>query len=225
MVALRFGLDDILLVARARALPAAVGRAASLFWRDLSHAARGAPAPRARSLGPIFVKFGQMLSTRRDLLPHRHRRRAREAAGPRAAVPGRGRSIATLERCYGRPVDEVFAHVRPRAGRQRVGRAGAFRGAARRHAGRGEGAAARHRRRDRARPRADAHRRRRSSSACRPTASACGRARSSPSSRRRSATSSTSRARRPTARSCAAISGTRRCCSCPRSTGTTRRRK
>jgi ubiquinone biosynthesis protein len=32
------------------------------FWRDLS-------TPRAERCGPIFVKFGQVLSTRRDLLP------------------------------------------------------------------------------------------------------------------------------------------------------------
>ena len=68
MVALRFGLDDILLVARARSLLRPWTNRL-LFWRDLS-------TPRAvrlrlalEELGPIFVKFGQMLSTRRDLLP------------------------------------------------------------------------------------------------------------------------------------------------------------
>lgn len=67
-VIIRYGLDEIafssLGVARVvRLLEMA------LFWRDLS-APRG---DRLRSaleeLGPIFVKFGQVLSTRRDLLP------------------------------------------------------------------------------------------------------------------------------------------------------------
>jgi ubiquinone biosynthesis protein len=67
-VTLRYGLDEIafssLGVARVvRALELA------LFWRDLS-APRGQRLRCAlEELGPIFVKFGQVLSTRRDLMP------------------------------------------------------------------------------------------------------------------------------------------------------------
>ena len=38
------------------------------------------------TLGPIFVKFGQMLSTRRDLLPADIADELAQAAGPGAAV-------------------------------------------------------------------------------------------------------------------------------------------
>ncbi len=85
VVALKYGLDEFLTGhERFRAVrPAA---RALTFWRDTS-APRGERLRLAlEELGPIFVKFGQMLSTRRDLLPAGHRRRAREAAGPRAAV-------------------------------------------------------------------------------------------------------------------------------------------
>ena len=78
------------------------------FWRDTS-------APRAErlrlaleDLGPIFVKFGQMLSTRRDLIPLDI---ADELAKLQDRVPPfpsetvrRDRSTAL----YGKPVDEVF---------------------------------------------------------------------------------------------------------------------
>ncbi len=67
-VTLRYGLDEIAfsslgVVKVVRALELA------LFWRDLS-APRGERLRRAlEELGPIFVKFGQVLSTRRDLMP------------------------------------------------------------------------------------------------------------------------------------------------------------
>ena len=67
-VVLRYGLEDLLLGnVRTRWLAWVVKF--SLFWRPL----RGTRGERLRlalqALGPIFVKFGQVLSTRRDLLP------------------------------------------------------------------------------------------------------------------------------------------------------------
>ena len=67
-VATKYGLDEIaisgLKVPRTAKLIDTV-----IFWRDLS-APRGVRLRMAlEELGPIFVKFGQVLSTRRDLLP------------------------------------------------------------------------------------------------------------------------------------------------------------
>ena len=106
-VALKHGLDELLLgherVSGVRPLVNGV-----LFWRDLS-------SPRAvrlrlalTDLGPIFVKFGQVLSTRRDLLPPDI---ADELAKLQDRVPPfpSEQVIATLERVYRRPVSEVFA--------------------------------------------------------------------------------------------------------------------
>src|SRR3546814_6136252 len=67
-VAIRFGLDDIAM--SGLAIPRTTRLLNRLmFWRDLS-APRGVRLRRAlEDLGPIFVKFGQVLSTRRDLMP------------------------------------------------------------------------------------------------------------------------------------------------------------
>ena len=67
-VALRFGLDEFLLGhERVRGLRAVFN--VIFFWRrlDMPRAVRLRMALEA--LGPIFVKFGQVLSTRRDLMP------------------------------------------------------------------------------------------------------------------------------------------------------------
>jgi len=77
------------------------------FWRRLD-------APRAvrlrkalEALGPIFVKFGQVLSTRRDLLPTDI---ADELAKLQDQVPPfpSDVAIAELEKVYGKAVDQVF---------------------------------------------------------------------------------------------------------------------
>ena len=59
-------------------------------------------------LGPIFVKFGQVLSTRRDLLPQDL---ADELARLQDRVPPfpAAQSVAMVEQALGRPVGELFA--------------------------------------------------------------------------------------------------------------------
>jgi ubiquinone biosynthesis protein len=59
-------------------------------------------------LGPIFVKFGQAVSTRRDLLP---REVADELAKLQDRVPPfpAHEAVAILDSAYGKSVDEVFA--------------------------------------------------------------------------------------------------------------------
>jgi ubiquinone biosynthesis protein len=105
-IAIRHGLDEFALGhERTRWLrPLVIG---ALFWRDLS-APRGVRLRRAlEDLGPIFVKFGQMLSTRRDLLPPDI---ADELAKLQDRVPPfpSEQVVATLTRIYGKPLEQVF---------------------------------------------------------------------------------------------------------------------
>ncbi len=59
-------------------------------------------------LGPIFVKFGQVLSTRRDLLPDDY---ADELAQLQDQVPPFPADVsrAIVERAFGRRIDDIFA--------------------------------------------------------------------------------------------------------------------
>lgn len=105
-VVLRFGLDEFLLVhSRMRWLRISINLL--LFARDTS-------APRAvrlrhalESLGPIFVKFGQMLSTRRDLMPVDI---ADELAKLQDQVPPfpSAQAVVLLEAAYNKKLNEVF---------------------------------------------------------------------------------------------------------------------
>ncbi|MEI7446024.1 MAG: ubiquinone biosynthesis regulatory protein kinase UbiB [Burkholderiales bacterium] len=111
LVAWRYGLDEI----------AASGATATLGWRwtlrlaRLMRLGRKLDLPRGarlrmalESLGPIFVKFGQVLSTRRDLLPPDV---AEELARLQDDVPPFPSALAIdeIERGLGRPLDAVFA--------------------------------------------------------------------------------------------------------------------
>ena len=67
-VVVQFGLDEFLLGhERMRGLGQVFNRA--LFWRRLDQPRAVRLRLALESLGPIFVKFGQVLSTRRDLMP------------------------------------------------------------------------------------------------------------------------------------------------------------
>ena len=64
-------------------------------------------------LGPIFVKFGQALSTRRDLLPADI---ADELAKLQDRVPpfDSAVAIASIEKTFGRPIGEIFGSFEPK---------------------------------------------------------------------------------------------------------------
>ncbi|TSA13490.1 MAG: ubiquinone biosynthesis regulatory protein kinase UbiB, partial [Betaproteobacteria bacterium] len=106
IVSIRFGLDEFVLAhARTRLLLVAVQRV--LFWRRLTEARAVRLRLALEALGPLFVKFGQMLSTRRDLLPADI---ADELARLQDQVPPFSTALAhaQLERAFGRPVAQVF---------------------------------------------------------------------------------------------------------------------
>jgi len=112
----RYGLDEFFLGhERVRALRWLV--ALIYFWRPLLPGMRRPRALRLRlalqALGPIFVKFGQMLSTRRDLIPVDI---ADELAGLQDRVPPfpSEQALAVLRRAYGREAGAVFAEFDPR---------------------------------------------------------------------------------------------------------------
>ncbi|MFH1819737.1 MAG: ubiquinone biosynthesis regulatory protein kinase UbiB [Pseudomonadota bacterium] len=106
-IGLRYGLEEFFL-GHERVRPLRWLVRVTLFWRPLNEP-RGVRLRRAlEALGPIFVKFGQMLSTRRDLVPLDI---ADELAQLQDRVPPfpSAEAIATLEATYKKPLADVFA--------------------------------------------------------------------------------------------------------------------
>ncbi|MBV8032670.1 MAG: ubiquinone biosynthesis regulatory protein kinase UbiB [Betaproteobacteria bacterium] len=106
-VAIRFGLYE-LAPARKGFLPRLVPFAGIVFGADTS-------SPRARrlrealeALGPIFVKFGQVLSTRRDLLPIDIADELAKLQDRVPPFPG-AQALAEVERSLGKPLAELFS--------------------------------------------------------------------------------------------------------------------
>ncbi len=105
-VALRYGLDELVLSSFEKPWLRLLARMVSV-GRDL-RAPRGQRLREAlERLGPIFVKFGQVLSTRRDLMPPDI---ADELALLQDRVPpfDPAISVATIERAFRKPIGEVF---------------------------------------------------------------------------------------------------------------------
>lgn len=105
-VVLRYGLDELVLSSFQKPWLKVVTRVLTL-GRNLT-APRGQRLREAlERLGPIFVKFGQVLSTRRDLLPVDI---ADELAKLQDRVPPFASEIAvaTIERALHKPIAELF---------------------------------------------------------------------------------------------------------------------
>ena len=105
-VVLRFGLDQLVLTSFQKPWLTVIARIVSV-GRNLK-APRGQRLREAlESLGPIFVKFGQVLSTRRDLLPLDI---ADELVRLQDRVPPFDSRIAveSIERAFKKPLSEIF---------------------------------------------------------------------------------------------------------------------
>ncbi len=105
-IALRYGLDELVLSSFRKPLLLRAARVLSI-GRNLS-APRGQRLRQAlERLGPIFVKFGQVLSTRRDLLPTDI---ADELAKLQDRVPPFDSQVAvtSIERAFKKPLAQIF---------------------------------------------------------------------------------------------------------------------
>lgn len=105
-VVLRYGLDELFLSSFQRPWIKVLARVVSI-GRKLD-APRGQRLREAlERLGPIFVKFGQVLSTRRDLLPLDV---ADELARLQDQVPpfSSDIAVASIERAFRKPLSEIF---------------------------------------------------------------------------------------------------------------------
>ena len=106
-VALRFGLDDFI-HEHAPLKPLRKLIQILFFWRNKQQARGERLRLALEKLGPIFVKFGQMLSTRRDLLPPDV---ADELAKLQDQVPPFAFSDVqtSIEAAFGLPLNQIYS--------------------------------------------------------------------------------------------------------------------
>jgi len=111
LVAARHGLDEFFLGHERVRLLRWLARAL-FFWRDLSRPRGERLRLALEELGPIFIKFGQMLSTRRDMVPADIADELARLQDRVPPFPSRA-AEAVLHAAYGRPAVEVFAEFDP----------------------------------------------------------------------------------------------------------------
>lgn len=108
-VLMRNGLDDIILATHLFRPARLAMRLMPWNWGPRSTAPRGERVRHAlEELGPIFVKFGQIVSTRRDLLPDDIAVELARLQDNVPPFPG-AEARAIVERAYRKPVAEMFA--------------------------------------------------------------------------------------------------------------------
>lgn len=111
-VLVRHGLDEIVFATHLFRPVGFVRHLLPWNWlpRQQLHLSRGARIRLAlEDLGPIFVKFGQMLSTRRDLLADDIALELTKLQDQVPPFPG-DQARAIIEKAYGHPLEVVFDH-------------------------------------------------------------------------------------------------------------------
>lgn len=105
-IVLRFGLDEFILD-HTKLRPLQKPVRIILFWRNVSRPRGERLRLALEALGPIFVKFGQMLSTRRDLIPLDI---ADELAKLQDQVPPFSYEAVTevIQQAFDKPIEQVF---------------------------------------------------------------------------------------------------------------------
>jgi ubiquinone biosynthesis protein len=112
-VIVRYGLDELLLSTKLFRPLRLFAYLVPGYWVRPKHLTRGMRIRYTlEELGPIFVKFGQILSTRRDLLPDDIALELAQLQDHVAPFHG-DEALKILERAYGRPVQEIFAEFDP----------------------------------------------------------------------------------------------------------------
>ncbi|MGX2040784.1 ubiquinone biosynthesis regulatory protein kinase UbiB [Methylocaldum sp. MU1018] len=108
-VLVRHGLDELVLATHLFRPIRFVGALSPNYWSGAKEEPRGVRIRRTlEDLGPIFVKFGQTLSTRRDLLPDDIAEELIKLQDRVPAFPG-SEAKAIVEQALGQPVTRVFA--------------------------------------------------------------------------------------------------------------------